>query len=70
MTAEPGPCIFLGCVATWRHGHGPFPGGYDDPADPIGPPIPFDGDDPEPGVIRDYNGAALSQAPADTGEGA
>lgn len=53
-------CIFDGCVATWRHWHGGFPGGYDDPADPEreGPPIPFEGDEPDEGV-RDYNGAPL-----------
>ena len=54
-----GRCIFRPCVATWRHWHGGFPGGYDNPADPEGPPILFEGDDPEPGVVRDYNGAAL-----------
>jgi len=52
-------CIFDGCVATWRHWHYGFPGGYDNPADPEGPPIHFTGDDPEPNAVRDYNGAAL-----------
>lgn len=52
-------CIFRPCVATWRHWHGGFPGGYDNPEDPEGAPIPFVGDDPEPGAIRDYNGAVL-----------
>ena len=52
-------CIFEGCVATWRHRHGPFPGGYDNPADLEGPPIVFDGPDPYRGALRDYNGAVL-----------
>lgn len=51
-------CIFEPCVATWRHWHGGFPGGYDDPADATGPPIDFVGDEPDEGV-RDYNGAPL-----------
>lgn len=52
-------CIFLGCVATWKHHHGGFPGGHDDPADPEGPPVYFTDPDPEPTAVRDYNGAAL-----------
>lgn len=56
---KPDRCIFTGCVATWKHYHGGFPGGYDNPADPDGPPIPFEGEDPDPGAVRDYNGAAL-----------
>jgi hypothetical protein len=52
-------CIFPGCVGTWAHSHGGFPGGYDNPADPEGPPIPFEGEDPDPTAVRDYNGAAL-----------
>lgn len=61
MTVEtaPGPCIWKPCVATWRHWHGGFPGGYDNPEDPEGPPIEFEGDDPDPTAVRDYNGAAL-----------
>ncbi len=51
------PCIFVGCVSTDRHWHGGFPGGYDNPDDPTGPPIPFTSE-PAPGV-RDYNGALL-----------
>jgi hypothetical protein len=51
-------CIWRPCVATWRHWHGPFPGGYDNPDDPTGPPIPFEGNEPDEGV-RDYNGAPL-----------
>lgn len=50
-------CIFVGCVSTDRHSHGGFPGGYDNPDDPTGPPIEFTSE-PEPGV-RDYNGALL-----------
>lgn len=57
-TAIPGACIFEPCVATWRHWHGGFPGGYDNPADPEGAPISFEGDEPDEGV-RDYNGAPL-----------
>ena len=53
----PGRCIFEGCVSTDRHFHGPFPGGYENPADPDGPPIPFT-TEPAPGV-RDYYGALL-----------
>lgn len=52
-------CIFVGCVSTDRHWHGGFPGGYGNPADPDGPPIPFT-TEPEPGV-RDYNGALLER---------
>lgn len=51
------PCIFLGCVSRERHWHGGFPGGYEDPTDPDGPPVPFTAE-PAPGV-RDYNGAIL-----------
>jgi hypothetical protein len=51
-------CIFPGCVATWEHWHGGFPGGYDNPDDPDGPPIAFVGPAPEPGV-RDDDGALL-----------
>lgn len=54
-------CIWEPCVATWRHWHGGFPGGYDNPEDPTGPPIPFDGENPDPTAVRDYNGAALSR---------
>ena len=54
-------CIFVPCIATWQHWHGGFPGGYDDPDDPEGPPIVFVGGDPEPGAVRDYNGAALRE---------
>jgi hypothetical protein len=57
-------CIFLGCVATWEHSHGGFPGGYDNPADPTGPPIPFTDPDPDPDAVRDYFGRALPD-PAD-----
>lgn len=56
----PGPCIFDGCVSRHRHWHGGFPGGYDNPDDPDGPPIDFTSE-PEPGV-RDYNGALLQPA--------
>lgn len=52
------PCIFVGCVSTDRHWHFGFPGGYENPADPDGPPIPFT-TEPAPGV-RDYNGALLA----------
>lgn len=52
-------CIFPGCVATWEHSHGGFPGGYTDPRDPEGTPIAFVGPDPQPGAVRDYHGAAL-----------
>ena len=52
-------CIWKPCVATWAHTHGGFPGGYDNPDDPEGPPIPFEGDDPEPDRVRDDNGAPL-----------
>lgn len=52
-------CIFDGCVSTDRHWHFGFPGGYDNPADPDGPPIPFTSE-PAPGV-RDYNGALLGE---------
>ena len=63
MTEPQGPCIWKPCVATWRHWHAGFPGGYDNPDDPDGPPIPFEGDQ-EP-AVRDYNGAALqSPCPA------
>jgi hypothetical protein len=55
----PTRCIFRDCVATWQHWHGGFWGGYDNPDDPEGAPIPFVGGDPQPGVVRDYNGAAL-----------
>lgn len=55
--ARPEPCIFDECVSTDRHTHGGFPGGYDNPDDPDGPPIEFT-TDPAPGV-RDYNGALL-----------
>lgn len=56
-----GPCIWEPCVATWEHYHGGFPGGYDDPDDPTGPPIPFTGPDPDPNAVRDYNGAILDK---------
>lgn len=61
MTDTDRRCIFDGCVATWKHWHGGFPGGYDDPNDPerTGPPISFEGDDPDPDAVRDYFGAAL-----------
>jgi hypothetical protein len=55
--AAPSRCIFHGCVSTDRHWHYGFPGGYDNPADPDGPPILFTSE-PAPGV-RDYNGALL-----------
>lgn len=59
-TVDERRCIFGDCVATWRHWHGGFPGGYDNPDDPQGPPIAFEGDDPAgPGAVRDYNGALL-----------
>ena len=54
-----GPCIFDGCVATWKHYHGGFPGGYTNPDDPTGAPIPFTNPDPSPGAVRDYFGRAL-----------
>lgn len=54
-------CIFEGCVSTDRHWHGGFPGGYDDPADPLGMPLLFTSE-PAPGV-RDYNGALLDPDP-------
>jgi hypothetical protein len=57
----PKSCIWKPCVATWAHSHGGFPGGYDNPADPEGPPIPFEGEDPDPTAVRDYNGAALNR---------
>jgi|GEM_PF-3947729 len=59
---QPLTCIFRPCVATWAHSHGGFPGGYDNPDDPEGPPIPFEGEDPDPSAVRDYNGAALVYA--------
>jgi hypothetical protein len=59
--AAPPPCIFPDCVSTDRHWHGPFPGGYDNPADPDGPPIPFTSE-PDIGV-RDYNGARFDDRP-------
>lgn len=40
-------CLFEPCVAWWRHWHGGFPGGCDDPNDPDGPPRIFDADDPD-----------------------
>ena len=52
-----GPCIFPGCVSRDRHWHGGFPGGYDNPADPEGPPIEFT-TEPAPGVY-DLNGGWL-----------
>ena len=52
-------CIFDGCVATWEHTHGGFPGGYTNPNNPTGSPIPFAGPDPDPSAVRDYNGAVL-----------
>jgi hypothetical protein len=52
-------CLWKPCVATWKHFHGPFPGAFDDPDDPEGPPISFRGADPDPAAVRDYNGAAL-----------
>lgn len=52
-------CVFPGCVSQDRHWHGPFPGGYENPADLDGPPIEFT-TEPEPGV-RDYNGALLQE---------
>lgn len=58
MGQESPPCVFPECVSTDRHFHGPFPGGYENPADPNGPPIPFTSE-PAPGV-RDYNGALLT----------
>jgi hypothetical protein len=51
-------CIFVGCVSTDRHSHCGFPGGYDNPDDPTGAPIPFTSE-AAPGV-RDYNGALLA----------
>lgn len=51
------PCVFPDCVSNDRHYHGGFPGGYENPADPDGPPILFTSE-PAPGV-RDYNGALL-----------
>jgi hypothetical protein len=54
---DAGRCIFSGCVSRERHWHGGFSGGYTDPADPDGAPIPFTAE-PAPGV-RDYNGAIL-----------
>lgn len=59
MNTEEGPCIFTGCVSRERHWHFGFYGGYDNPDDPEGPPIPFTRE-PAPGV-RDYNGAILPQ---------
>ena len=53
-------CIFTDCVSKDRHWHFGFPGGYDNPADPEGPPISFT-TEPTPGV-RDYNGALLTGA--------
>ena len=59
-----GPCIFVGCVSRDRHTHGGFPGGYTNPDDPTGAPIPFT-TEAAPGV-RDYNGALLATpAPLD-----
>lgn len=52
-----GPCVWSGCVSRERHSHGGFPGGYENPEDPHGPPIEFTRE-PAPGV-RDYNGAIL-----------
>jgi hypothetical protein len=54
-------CYMEGCMATWKHWHGFLPGGYDNPVDPEGMPILFDGPEPElpPGWCRDYNGAPL-----------
>jgi hypothetical protein len=49
-----------------RHWHGGFPGGYDNPLDPEGPPIPFTSE-PAPGV-RDYNGALLPERQPDVAE--
>lgn len=60
MSAE--RCIFPECVATWKHYHGGFPGGYDNPAAPDGPPIYFTDPPPDDGKVRDYNGAALPVA--------
>lgn len=57
----PNACIFPGCVSTDRHWHGGFPGGYTNPADPDGPPIPFTSE-PAPGV-HDYHGALLERRP-------
>lgn len=67
MDEEPeGPCIFDGCVSRERHWHCGFSGGYDNPEDPEGPPIPFTAE-PAPGV-RDYNGAILlSREPGEEG---
>ncbi len=59
-------CIFVGCVSTDRHSHGGFPAGYDNPADPDGPPIPLE-TEPDPGV-RDYNGALLEPVPVAPGQ--
>lgn len=58
----PGRCIFPGCVSRDRHWHGGFPGGYDNPDDPDGPPIAFTRE-PKSGV-RDYNGALLAEPSA------
>lgn len=55
----PRHCYMEACVATWRHWHGFLPGGYDDPNDPGGEPIPFEDQDPEPDAVRDHNGAKL-----------
>jgi hypothetical protein len=64
VTSVPvGPCIFIGCVSRDRHWHFGFPGGYDNPNDPDGPPIEFTSE-PAPGV-RDYNGALLPSHPTD-----
>lgn len=52
-------CYYEGCVATWRHWHGFLPGGWDNPDDPEGVPLIFEGDDPDPNAVRDYNGAVL-----------
>lgn len=51
-------CYFEPCVATWKHWHGFLPGGYDNPEDPEGVPIAFEGDEPDEGV-RDYFGRPL-----------
>jgi hypothetical protein len=60
MNDQEKACIFAPCVATWEHYHGGFPGAFDDPDDPTGAPIYFVGADPEPGAVRDYNGAVLA----------
>lgn len=67
MTTDEPRCIFRPCVATWRHWHGGFPGGYDNPKDPEGVPLIFEGEDPEPDAVRDYNGEVLGRVRAAEG---